>query len=212
MLLSGVLLVEPRDSRCRSAVASGGAAPGAPAELTAIACARELGARENFRCSGWPVRPRDPCGVSDPKGRGGLPTSPSALRRAAAAAAADRGAPTAAPASAGGAHPPPGRRGAGGSGCCRPHRGRAGTRCSTPATRGGDGCADGRARRPWTAQRRTLPSSGAGSRTRIAGLPRSLRPPRSVGGPGRSPVGPPRGALVSQPDGRRTRPGDRRAL
>jgi hypothetical protein len=38
------------------------------------------------------------------------------------------------------------------------------------------------------------------------GLARSLRPQRSVGAPGRSPVGPPRGALVSQPDGRRTRP------
>jgi hypothetical protein len=87
---------------------------------------------------------------------------PLRLSRAAGAAARDQGSPAAAPASAGGAHLPPELQGARGSGCCRPHRGRAGIRCSTPATRGGDGCADGRARRPWMAQSRTLPSGGAG--------------------------------------------------
>ena len=40
VLLSGELLAETRGSRCRSAVASGGAAPGAPAEITAIASLR----------------------------------------------------------------------------------------------------------------------------------------------------------------------------
>ena len=148
----------------------------------------EPGCAGGFRCSGWLVRPWYPCGLSQPQGRGGRdrPASPDPLRRAVAAAAADQGAPTAAPASAGGAHLPPALQGARGSGCCRPHRGRAGTRCSNPATRGGDGCAEWRARKQWVAQRRTLPSGGARSRTRIAGLARSLRPPRRVGGPGRS--------------------------
>ena len=140
----------------------------------------EPGCAGGFRCSGWLVRPWYPCGLSQPQGRGGRdrPASQDPLRRAVAAAAADQGAPTAAPASAGGAHLPPALQGARGSGCCRPHRGRAGTRCSNPATRGGDGCAEWRARKQWVAQRRTLPSGGARSRTRIAGLARSLRPPR----------------------------------